>query len=138
MSGWRVGYVIGPSNFMKEYLKVQDTITICAPTAGQMLALEILKNSMEEIDAEIVIIKTPGKELVIKNPQVSKVNMMGQETFQVVGDITEVEKDQEVQINEEDISTVVEQTKCTREEAKEALEQNNGNLAEAILKLQNK
>jgi aminotransferase len=53
MSGWRVGYLIGSPNFMTEYLKVQDTITICAPTAGQMLALEILKNCMEEVDAEI-------------------------------------------------------------------------------------
>jgi aminotransferase len=53
MSGWRIGYVIGPSYFMKEYLKVQDTITICAPTAGQMLALEILKNCTEEVDKEI-------------------------------------------------------------------------------------
>ena len=53
MSGWRVGYLIGPSNFMKEYLKVQDTITICAPTVGQILALEILKNNLEQVDVEI-------------------------------------------------------------------------------------
>jgi aspartate/methionine/tyrosine aminotransferase len=53
MSGWRVGYLVGPQNFVKEYLKVQDTITICAPTAGQMLALEILKNSAEEVDREM-------------------------------------------------------------------------------------
>jgi aminotransferase len=53
MSGWRVGYVIGSDDFMQEFLKVQDTITICAPTPGQMLALEILKHGLDEIQKEI-------------------------------------------------------------------------------------
>ena len=92
----------------------------------------------EEIEAQEVIIRTTQKDLVIKNPQVSKVNMMGQETFQIVGDIIEVERDERIQINEEDAATVMEQTNCTKEEALEALEESNGNLAEAILKLQNK
>ncbi len=92
----------------------------------------------EEIDAELVIIKAHDKDFVIRNPKVSKVNMMGQETFQVVGNIEEVEKDAIADISEEDIATVIGQTSCTREEAIEALEESNGNLAEAILKLQNK
>ncbi|TXT57677.1 MAG: Aminotransferase [Candidatus Thorarchaeota archaeon] len=53
MSGWRIGYIAGPEDFMEEYLKVQDTMTICAPTPSQLLALEILKNGMDEIDSEI-------------------------------------------------------------------------------------
>ncbi|MBI2557911.1 nascent polypeptide-associated complex protein [Candidatus Woesearchaeota archaeon] len=101
-------------------------------------AMKRLGIRQEEIDAELVIIKTADKDLVIKNPQVSRVNMMGQETFQVVGDITEVEKDGEAEINEDDMATVMEQTNCTKEEALDALERSNGNLAEAILKLQNK
>ena len=64
--------------------------------------------------------------------------MMGQETFQIVGDITEVERDGRIEINEDDLATVIEQTNCTKEEALEALEESHGNLAEAILKLQNK
>ena len=92
----------------------------------------------EEIDAELVIIKTPEKDLVIKNPKVSKVNMMGQETFQIIGEITEVDKDNKIEINDDDMATVMEQTDCTKEEALQALEDSNGNLAEAILKLQNK
>ena len=101
-------------------------------------AMKRLGIKQEEIDAEEVIIKTAGKDLVIKNPQVSRVNMMGQETFQIVGDITEVERDGRIEINEDDMATVIEQTNCTKEEALEALEESNGNLAEAILKLQNK
>ena len=101
-------------------------------------AMKRLGIRQEEIDAELVIIKTADRDIIIKNPHVSKVNMMGQETFQVVGDITEVDKDEIIEINEDDITTVVEQTNCTKEEALEALQQSNGNLAEAILKLQNK
>ena len=101
-------------------------------------AMKRLGIKQEEIDAELVIIKTQDKDLIIKNPHVSKVNMMGQETFQVVGDITEIGKDDKAEINEDDMSTVMEQTNCSREEALEALQESNGNLAEAILKLQNK
>jgi len=101
-------------------------------------AMKRLGIKQEEIDAEEVIIRTSDKDLVIKNPQVSKVNMMGQETFQIVGDIVEVERDGRIQINEEDMATVMEQTNCTKEEALEALEESNENLADAILKLQNK
>jgi len=46
----------------------------------------------EEIDAELVIIKAHDKDFVIRNPQVSRVNMMGQETFQISGEIEEAEK----------------------------------------------
>ncbi len=53
MSGWRVGYVVGPPAFTKEFLKVQDTVSICAPTAGQLLALEILKEGLDEVDNEL-------------------------------------------------------------------------------------
>ncbi|MGD9395476.1 MAG: pyridoxal phosphate-dependent aminotransferase [Candidatus Thorarchaeota archaeon] len=53
MSGWRVGFTIGPSEFIKEFLKVQDSVTICAPTAGQMLALEVMKKGLDTVDKEI-------------------------------------------------------------------------------------
>ncbi len=99
-------------------------------------AMKKLGIKQEEIDAELVIIKTAGKDLVIRNPQVSRVNMMGQESIQIVGNIEEVERNEAVEINEDDIATVIEQTNCTREESVEALEQSSGNIAEAILKLQ--
>ena len=101
-------------------------------------AMKKLGIKQEEIDAELVIIKTADKDLIIKNPQVSRVNMMGQETIQVIGDITEVDKDEKIELDEDDIATVIEQTSCTKEEAMDALEESNGNIAEAILKLQNK
>ncbi len=84
----------------------------------------------EDIPATEVIIKTPEKNIIIKNPSVAKIDMMGQKTFQVMGDITE-----ESAISEEDIKTVAEQANVSEEEAKKALEETNGDLAEAIIKL---
>ena len=81
----------------------------------------------EEIDASEVIIKTKNKTIIIKNPQVSKVNMMGQESFQISGEI------EESTISEEDIKTVAEQSNVSLKEAEDALKKTNGDLAEAIL-----
>jgi nascent polypeptide-associated complex subunit alpha len=88
-----------------------------------------------EIDATEVIIKCPGKEIVITNPQVSKVNMMGQQTFQVVGQISERSAETEPEISEDDIKTVAEQASVSEEEARIALEKAKGDLAKAILLL---
>ena len=91
--------------------------------------------SQQEIDATEVIIKTQDKEFVISNPQVSKVNMMGQETFQVVGEIQERAIDNKPEISEEDIKTVMEQTNVDDQKAKEAIEKHEGDLAAAIMEL---
>ena len=88
-----------------------------------------------EIPATEVIIKTEDKDIIITNPQVSKVNMMGQETFQIVGEIHEQEHSSTPEISEEDVKTVMEQTSCSEEEAKKTLEETEGDLAETILKL---
>jgi aspartate/methionine/tyrosine aminotransferase len=53
LSGWRVGYTIGPAEFMDEFLKVQDTISICAPTPSQILVLEALKSDQTWVEEEL-------------------------------------------------------------------------------------
>ncbi len=85
----------------------------------------------EEILAEEVIIKTGDKELVILNPQVTKVNMGGQESLQITGEITERSKSK---FSDEDLKIIMEQTGVTKEQAAKALEE-AGDIAEAILKL---
>ena len=89
-----------------------------------------------EIPATEVIIKTEDKEIVITEPSVSKVNMMGQETFQVSGQINEREVSSEPEISEDDIKTVMEQADVYEEKAREALENSGGDLAKAIMDLQ--
>ncbi len=86
---------------------------------------------MTEIPAEEVVIKTHEKDIVIKDPHVSKVNMMGQETFQITGEVTEREKEK---FSEKDIRMIMEQTDAGEEEAEEALNETN-DIAEAILRL---
>lgn len=88
-----------------------------------------------DIDAKEVIIRTEDKEIVFTNPSVAKVNMMGQETWQVVGTPEERSLETAPEISEEDIKTVVEQTGATEEEAKSALEKNEGDIAQTILEL---
>ena len=89
-----------------------------------------------EIPAFEVIIRQEDKDIVISNPQVSKVNMMGQETFQIIGQAVEKIRETKPEINQEDIKTVVEQTGKSEDIVKTALEKNNGDLAQTILELQ--
>jgi len=98
-------------------------------------AMKRLGIKQEEIDANEVIIKTNDKEIVIQKPQVSKVNMMGQDTFQIIGEVQERPISSEPEINEDDIKTVMQQTGATEEKAREAIENNEQDLAKAIMSL---
>lgn len=98
-------------------------------------AMKRMGIKQEEIDATEVIIKTSDKEIVITEPQVSKVNIMGQETFQVVGNAHVREKASEAEISRDDIKTVAEQAETSEKEAEKALKETKGDIAEAILKL---
>ncbi|MBI2662539.1 nascent polypeptide-associated complex protein [Candidatus Woesearchaeota archaeon] len=88
-----------------------------------------------EINATEVIIKTADKEIIITNPSVAKVNMMGQETFQISGEIHERMHSTSPEISDEDIKTVMEQANISRSAAKHAIEEADGDLAQAIMNL---
>ncbi|MBS3127321.1 nascent polypeptide-associated complex protein [Candidatus Woesearchaeota archaeon] len=89
-----------------------------------------------DIPAKEVIIKMEDKEIVISNPSVAKVNMMGQETFQISGEVEERELSTTPDISQEDVKTVMEQAHVSEQEARKAIEDANGDLAEAIITLQ--
>ena len=99
-------------------------------------AMQRLGIQQQEIDATEVIIRCPDKDLVIANPQVSKVNMMGQESFQIIGNPVERSRDTAPEIKEEDIQTVMDQAGVSKEQAMEAIKNAKGDLAQAILSLQ--
>ena len=90
-----------------------------------------------DIPALEVIIKTKDRNIVITNPSVAKVNMMGQENFQISGDIHEEAVSSVPDISEEDIRTVTDQTGVDKNTARKAIEKAEGDLAEAILNLKN-
>ena len=88
-----------------------------------------------DIPATEVIIKTEEKEIIISNPTVQRVNMMGQENFQISGEIQERELSSTPDISEEDVQTVMDQTNSDKETAQKAIEESEGDLAEAIISL---
>ena len=90
-----------------------------------------------EIPASEVIIKGEEKDIIITNASVSKVNMMGQETFQITGDVQEQERLSTPEISDEDVKTVMEQSGVDSEKARAALEEHKGDLAETIIALAN-
>ena len=98
-------------------------------------AMKRMGIQQQDIEATRVIIQCEDKEIVVENPQVAKVNMMGTDTFQISGEISERELDDTPELSEEDVQTVVDQAGCSEDEAREALEETKGDIAEAILKL---
>lgn len=95
---------------------------------GMMKQLGI---NSQDIDAERVIIEKSDGRIVIENPNVQKIIMQGQESWQVTGD----SREEESGIREEDVLLVMEKTGCSKEDARKTLEENGGDIAEAILKL---
>ncbi len=91
--------------------------------------------NMKEIpNVQEVVIKTPDKEMHITNASVSEVNAQGQRVFQVMGEVEEVEVERKT-FSEEDILLVQQQTGVSKEGAAAALEESDGEVARAILKL---
>jgi nascent polypeptide-associated complex subunit alpha len=114
----------------------------------------------EEIDATEVIIIRPGGQMVIKEPKVTIMTVQGERTYQITGrEVTdgesaptkgkkkgkkkepvpepepEPEPEEEIRLPylDEDVTLVMEQTGCSEERAKKALEKAGGQPAEAIL-----
>ena len=92
--------------------------------------------NQEEIDANRVVIERDDGNIIIDNPNVVKIGMQGQENFQITGDVSEEKGEvEEVDNTNEDIKTLMDKCNCLEEEAKLALEKDNGDLTEAILDL---
>lgn len=88
---------------------------------------------MREIEAEEVIIRTPDEEYVFRNPDVAEITAGGQKTFQLSGNY--ITRRRQREIPEGDIQIVIEQAKCTKEEAEKALQKADGDIAAAILQV---
>ena len=80
-----------------------------------------------------VIIQTDTKEYIFEDADVTMMDAQGQKTYQITGKPRIVEKKEG--IPKEDIDLVVEQTGKSAEEAKKALKETKGDIAEAIMKL---
>ena len=90
--------------------------------------------SVKNIDnVEKIIIQTDSKEYIFENAEVSVMEAQGQKTYQIIGN--PIIKERSEDTLKEDIKLVMDQTEKSEEEAKKALKETNGDIAEAILKL---
>ncbi|MEF8879746.1 MAG: nascent polypeptide-associated complex protein [Candidatus Thermoplasmatota archaeon] len=90
-------------------------------------------NVKEIKNVQKVIIQTDDKEYIFKDAEVTEMEAKGQTTYQLAGKPEIREREEE--IPEEDINLIVEQTGKSAEEAKKALGEADGDIAEAIMKL---
>jgi len=96
---------------------------------------------LDEIDGVTeVLIRTSTREIVIEEPVVTSIVVQGQRMYQVTGgSVSERALSTEAaepEAPEEDAKLVAEQTGRTLDEAKAALKETGGDLAQAILQLQ--
>lgn len=89
--------------------------------------------AQQPLDAKRVIIELEDANLVIDEPSVTKVNMQGQETYQITGEAKEESREA---YTEDDVKMVIEKTNKPADAVRQALEKANGDIAEAILELQ--
>ena len=50
MTGWRVGYVCAPSEFIDEINKIHQYSALCAPTVSQYAAIEACQSTQADVD----------------------------------------------------------------------------------------
>ena len=92
-----------------------------------------LNMNVKNIDAKEVIIKTDNGNIIISDPEVMVVDMMGKDVYQITGDISGKKGS-----NEEDIKMVMEHTGKDRQTVEKKLEELNNDLAKAIMELKGK
>ncbi len=89
--------------------------------------------NFKEINAKEVIIVMDDKDIIIKNPNIIQTTFQGQKLYQIYG---EEEIRAKETYSEEDIRFVAEQTNTSIEVAKKALKEAKGDIAKAILLIQ--
>jgi nascent polypeptide-associated complex subunit alpha len=107
----------------------------------------------EELDAEEVIIRTANEELVFTDADVTRMDAQGQQTYQVVGEPetrergagesggAEAEPEGEAaggegNFTDDDVQIVAQRAGVSEDEAREALEESDGDLPSAIMALE--
>ena len=100
-------------------------------------------NVQEIQNVEEIIIRTDTKEYIFDRAEVTIMDAQGQKTYQISGRPRIVERsaeettadEEKEEIPQADIDLVAEQTGKSKDDAKKALEETDGDIAEAILKL---
>ncbi len=89
--------------------------------------------SVEELDdVEEVVIRRADTELVFSEPTVTIMEAQGTRVYQISGT---PEEHVRTRISDDDVKLVMEKAGCSEADARAALEEANGDLADAISKL---
>ena len=92
--------------------------------------LKQLGMKMVNIPANQVLIKTDSGDITIDKPEVIKTMMKGQVVFQISGNV------KEKSFSDEDVKIVMDQSEIKdQEKVKQALQETNGDIVQAIMKL---
>ena len=110
------------------------------PRQMQHMMKRLGLNVREIENVEEIIIKTDTKEYIFDDAEVTVMDAQGQKTYQISGRPRIVDRIEKVEektegIPEEDINLVSKQTGKSKEQAKKALIDTKGDIAEAIMKL---
>lgn len=92
MTGWRVGYLLGPSEFVKSVIKLQQNVVASVPTMTQYAAVEAFTNATSYIP-NLVDVFVNRRNVLIKNlHQVEKLAFKDPEgTFYAFVDISQTD-----------------------------------------------
>ena len=88
--------------------------------------------SQTPLQVNRIIFERAEGNLVIEDPEVLKVMMQGQETYQITGEAKEEDVES---FSDEDVLMVSQKSGKSEEEARTALEKHEGDIAEAIMGL---
>ena len=106
--------------------------------------MEQMGIDVDELDAtEVIIRQSDGTELVFDDPEVTRMDARDQQTYQIVGEPTEREAAEPAEtaeseetagdaIPQSDVDLVRERTSVSEDDARDALEATDGDLAAAI------
>ncbi|AWB27193.1 nascent polypeptide-associated complex protein [Halococcoides cellulosivorans] len=104
--------------------------------------MEQMGVDMEDIDATEVVIRTDDEDLVFDGPEVQKMVAQGQETYQIVGSPSVEESSGESGGSEaddgpdpDDVALVAQRAGVSEDDARDALEAEDGDLAGAVARL---
>jgi len=95
--------------------------------------------NLEELSrvSRVIVEFDDGKKLIAESPMVYLIRSKDQMMLQVIGSFEEIREEKEsieaIEISEEDVQLVAAQTGVSLEEAKQALIQTNGDIAQAIM-----
>ncbi len=100
---------------------------------NQLKKIMKMLNAKELDVSEVIFHMSDGSKKKVESPEVTVMNLMGEKIIQVKGELQDVEE--KPKITDDDIKLVAEKAQVSEEEARRALEETNGDIAEAILKL---